>query len=113
MMPPRSRVPDRGGMGTPGSAPPRVGDVPPTGTTLDTLPWYSRDAAAVAGALGVDVARGLSAAEAAARLDRDGPNALPEEKARSSLRRFLDQYTSYMQLILVGAAVVSLVIKEW
>jgi len=28
-------------------------------------------------------------------------------------RRFLDQYRCYMQLILVGTAVVSLVIKEW
>jgi Ca2+-transporting ATPase len=27
--------------------------------------------------------------------------------------RFLDRYRCYMQLILVGAAVVSLVIKEW
>src|SRR5262249_45118577 len=28
-------------------------------------------------------------------------------------RRFLDQYRTYMQLILVAAAIVSLVIKEW
>ena len=28
-------------------------------------------------------------------------------------RRLLGQYTSYMQLILVGAPVVSLVIKQW
>ena len=47
------------------------------------------------------------------RLRRDGPNALPVEKPPSTLRRFLAEYTSYMQLILVGAAIVSLVIKEW
>ena len=56
---------------------------------------------------------GLSAAEAAERLKRDGPNALPEEKPPSRLRRLLSQYTSYMQIILVGASVVSLVIKQW
>ena len=28
-------------------------------------------------------------------------------------RRFLDQYRSYMQMILIGAAIVSLAIKEW
>ena len=28
-------------------------------------------------------------------------------------RRFVQQYTSYMQIILVGAAIVSLAIKEW
>ena len=60
-----------------------------------------------------DLDAGLSAAEAAARLERDGPNALPAEKPPPALRRFLAQYTSYMQLILVGAAVVSLAIKEW
>ena len=42
-----------------------------------------------------------------------GPNALPEEKPEPEWRRFLEQYRSYMQLILVGAAIVSLAIKEW
>ena len=56
---------------------------------------------------------GLSAAEASERLKRDGPNALPVEEPPSAVRRFLAEFTSYMQLILVGAAVVSLVIQEW
>ncbi len=63
--------------------------------------------------LGVVVESGLSAAEARARLDRDGPNALPVEQPPSSLHRLLGQYKSYMQLILVGAAIVSLGIQEW
>jgi Ca2+-transporting ATPase len=75
--------------------------------------WYSLDAAEVASTLGVSSDAGLSADEAAARLKRDGPNELPAEQQRSGLRRFLDEYTSYMQLILVGAAIVSLAIKEW
>ena len=75
--------------------------------------WYALDPADVAGRLGVDVDAGLSAAEAAERLRRDGPNALPEEKPPSRLRRLLGQYSSYMQIILVGASVVSLLIKQW
>ena len=75
--------------------------------------WYAIDPEQVANTLGVDVDTGLSAAEAAERLKRDGPNALPEEKPPSRLRRLLGQYTSYMQIILVGASVVSLVIKQW
>ena len=75
--------------------------------------WYALDAAGVAAKLGVDPPTGLSAARAADLLARNGPNALPVEQPPSTLRRFLAQYTSYMQLILVGAAVVSLVIKEW
>jgi P-type Ca2+ transporter type 2C len=75
--------------------------------------WYSRSPAEVSKALGVDPANGLSAAKAAELLARDGPNALPTEKPPSPLRRFLDEYKSYMQIILVGAAIVSLVIKQW
>jgi Ca2+-transporting ATPase len=75
--------------------------------------WYALEPVDVASKLDVNVDSGLSAAEAAERLRRDGPNALPEEKPPSKLRRLLGQYTSYMQLILVGASVVSLVIKQW
>ena len=75
--------------------------------------WYARSPDEVAEALGVDPENGLSSQRAAELLKADGPNALPEEKPTPGWRRFLDQYRSYMQLILVGAAVVSLVIKEW
>ena len=75
--------------------------------------WYALDQADVPGRLGVVLDLGLSADEAAQRLRRYGPNALPVEEPPSALSRFLAEYTSYMQLILVGAAIVSLVIKEW
>ncbi|MEI6450902.1 MAG: HAD-IC family P-type ATPase, partial [Actinomycetes bacterium] len=54
-----------------------------------------------------------SAAAAAELLQKNGPNALPAEKAKPGWRRFLDEYTSYMQIILVVAGVVSCVIGEW
>jgi Ca2+-transporting ATPase len=75
--------------------------------------WYAVDPADVAGRLGVVVDSGLSAGEAASRLKRDGPNALPVEEPPSAISRFLAQYTSYMQIILVGAAIVSLLVKQW
>ena len=75
--------------------------------------WYALDQAEVPGRLGVVLDSGLSADEAAERLRRDGPNALPVEQPPSAIRRFLAEFTSYMQLILVGAAIVSLVIQEW
>ncbi len=75
--------------------------------------WYALDSTEVVAKVGVALDSGLSAGEAAQRLQRDGPNALPVEEPPSTVRRFLAQYTSYMQLILVGAAVVSLVIQEW
>ncbi len=92
-------------MATPTQAPER----PQTAETR----WYALDPPSVATALKVDVEAGLTAAEAAARLERNGPNALPAEVPPSTLQRFLAQYSSYMQLILVGASIVSLAIKEW
>ncbi len=71
------------------------------------------DASQVASWLQVDVDFGLPVPEAAVRLEKNGPNALPVEQPLSMLRRLLGQYTSYMQLILVGATVVSLVIAQW
>ncbi|MGH3267917.1 MAG: cation-translocating P-type ATPase [Trebonia sp.] len=75
--------------------------------------WYSRSPGEVAEALGVRVSAGLTAARAAELLSANGPNALPEEKPRPGWRRLLGEYRSYMQIILVAAAVVSLLIKEW
>jgi P-type Ca2+ transporter type 2C len=75
--------------------------------------WYSRSPGEVAEALGVKVSAGLTAARAAELLSANGPNALPEEKPKPGWRRFLEEYRSYMQIILVAAAVVSLAIKEW
>ena len=75
--------------------------------------WYARSPAEVTAALDVDPAVGLTAARAAELLAANGPNALPEEKPKPGWRRFLEEYRSYMQIILVVAAVVSLLIKEW
>ena len=75
--------------------------------------WYALGADDVAGQLGVDVAKGLSASDAAARLTKNGPNALPTEKPTPEWRRFLDEYRTFMQIVLVAAGAVSLVIAEW
>ncbi|MGW9044398.1 cation-translocating P-type ATPase [Streptomyces lydicus] len=75
--------------------------------------WYARTPPDVAAALGVDPALGLSSARAAELRLANGPNALPEEEPAPAWRRFLDQYRSYMQIILVAAAVVSLLVKQW
>ncbi|MET7686668.1 HAD-IC family P-type ATPase [Streptomyces sp. NPDC005483] len=75
--------------------------------------WYTRSPEEAVQALGVDPAVGLAASRAAELLAAHGPNALPEEARTPAWRRFLDQYRSYMQIVLVVAAVVSLLIQEW
>lgn len=61
----------------------------------------------------VDPDVGLPATRVTELLAAHGPNALPEEKTPPAWRRFLDQYRSYMQIILVAAAVVSFLIAQW
>ncbi len=57
-------------------------------------------------------ARGLTSAEAAARLQQYGPNALPEGRGRSIARMLLDQFADFMILVLVAAAIVSGIVGE-
>ncbi|MGI6876690.1 cation-translocating P-type ATPase [Amycolatopsis sp. 3B14] len=75
--------------------------------------WYTRTAEDTTAFFGVDPDRGLSATRAAELLRANGPNALPEEKPRPGWLRFLAEYRSYMQMILVAAAAVSLAIQQW
>ncbi|WP_320776830.1 HAD-IC family P-type ATPase [Streptomyces sp. CRN 30] len=75
--------------------------------------WWARTADEVTAALDVDPAVGLSGERVERRLAEDGPNTLPEEPAVPGWRRFAGQYTSYMQVILVASAVVSLLVQEW
>ncbi|MFD7549781.1 cation-translocating P-type ATPase [Streptomyces sp. NPDC059816] len=75
--------------------------------------WYARSPQEVVAAFDVDPAVGLTADRAAGLLAANGPNALPEEHPPPAWRRFLDQYRSYMQIILVVAAAVSFAIAQW
>ncbi|MGW8971946.1 cation-translocating P-type ATPase [Streptomyces platensis] len=85
----------------------------PAGRPGDPVSWYARSPQDVASELGVDPASGLSAARVVELLTANGPNALPEEKPSPAWRRFLGQYRSYMQLVLLAAAVVALLIAQW
>ena len=84
---------------------PSKSDAPATG-------WYALTPEEVAKQLDVDPAQGLSAAKAAELLEKNGPNALPAEATTPVWKQFLAQYRSYMQIILVAAAVASMLIGE-
>jgi magnesium-transporting ATPase (P-type) len=55
---------------------------------------------------------GLASAEAARRLKEDGPNRLPEAQQRGPLRRFLAQLNNLLILVLIGAAILSLILDH-
>ena len=86
---------------------------PETERTAGTGAWYGVSAEEITVRLAVDPAAGLSSQKAAELLDRHGPNALPVEQSVPGWKRLVGQYRSYMQMILLGAAIVSLAIKEW
>jgi len=80
--------------------------------TAEQPKWYALTTEAVAQQLKVDPARGLSAAEAQQRLQQYGPNELAAKKKESGLQAFLRQYKDFMQIILLGAAALSLVVTQ-
>ena len=67
---------------------------------------------AVAQQLKVDPAKGLSTADAEQRLKQYGPNVLAAKKKESGWQAFLRQYRDFMQILLVGVAVISLVVTR-
>lgn len=75
-------------------------------------PWHSLSADAVCRALGSSP-QGLSDAEAAARLVRDGPNELRGRPPKRLAAMLKDQLTDPMVLILIGASLLSAFLGEW
>jgi Ca2+-transporting ATPase len=73
--------------------------------------WHALSAADALAALDAR-AGGLSASEAAQRLARDGPNALPEARARGPVAIFVAQFADFMIGVLLFAAGVAFVIGE-
>ena len=56
---------------------------------------------------------GLTSAEAAARLAAEGENRLAEARPPSALRLLARQFQSLMMWVLLGAVVISLVLRDW
>ncbi len=74
--------------------------------------WYQMTAAETAAALNTNPTQGLSDTEAATRLQQYGPNELVERGGRTPWQIIVEQFTGFMTLILIGAAVISLVLGD-
>ena len=77
------------------------------------MKWHSLSVAEVLGRLGVEPRQGLSSEEAQARLRQYGPNALPEAPPTPFWKRVLEQLKGFVVLILIGAALISMVLGDW
>jgi P-type Ca2+ transporter type 2C len=69
--------------------------------------WHLREAEDVARAHAVELDRGLQEREATQRAQLHGPNELAQGLRRGPWRLLLDQFSDFMILVLMGAAVVS------
>jgi Ca2+-transporting ATPase len=81
-------------------------------TVQEQPKWYSMTPEAVAQQLKVDPAKGLSTPDAQQRLEQYGPNVLAARKKESGWQAFLRQYKDFMQILLVGVALISLVVTR-
>jgi Ca2+-transporting ATPase len=75
--------------------------------------WHRQEAAAVLEELDTNADSGLTAAEAARRREKYGPNELRETGGRSVLRILWEQLRGAMMLLLVVAAGVSIFLEEY
>ena len=82
-------------------------EVAPPATT-ETPTWHVLTRESAVQELQVEPEHGLTNEEAAARLAKYGPNRFTEAKSESRLHAFLRQYRDPMQLVLLGAGLVSI-----
>ena len=75
--------------------------------------WFTKSQNEVLKELGVDPKVGLSAAEAAKRLEQYGPNKLKGKQKKSILSLFLSQMKDMLIYVLIAAAIITMVIREY
>lgn len=75
--------------------------------TTENTAFHAMDAAEALRILKSDRESGLRTADAEARLQKYGPNALKKGRKKTLLQRFILQFGDFMVLILLGAAAVS------
>ncbi|WP_154795690.1 cation-translocating P-type ATPase [Occultella kanbiaonis] len=84
-------------------------DIPGAESPRDPVAMEADD---VARELGVDPAVGLSSDEARSRLASHGPNRLASGKQEPAWRAFVRQYQDFMQLVLLGAALINQLVTQ-
>jgi Ca2+-transporting ATPase len=75
--------------------------------------WHATELNAVAAALGTSPETGLTQAEAERRLVEHGPNELREAPRPGFFRMLLDQLNNFIVLLLIGAAVLSILLGDY
>ena len=85
---------------------------PSSSASADNKNWYQISGSDAMQRLGTGE-NGLNPQDARERLEKYGPNALPEKAAKSALMRFLAHFNDVLIYILLAAAVVTGVMGHW
>jgi magnesium-transporting ATPase (P-type) len=75
--------------------------------------WHAIPVDDVAKQLSTSIDKGLDATEASIRLQKYGPNRLPEGKKRGPLARFFSQFNNILVYVLLGAGFTKLMLNLW
>src|SRR5262249_42395439 len=82
-------------------------------TTSEIAAWHAMPADEVAKRLVTTWESGLNADEASTRLQKYGPNRLPEGKKRGPFMRFVSQFNNILVYVLLGAGFIKLMLNLW
>ena len=82
-------------------------------TNSDTATWHAMSAGDVVKRLATNSEKGLDAEEASVRLQKHGPNRLPEGKKRGPFMRFLAQFNNVLVYVLLAAGFTKLMLNLW
>jgi magnesium-transporting ATPase (P-type) len=86
---------------------------PRNGEVDGDAPWHAITSEEALRRLDTRAETGLAAEEAKQRLERYGPNRLPDAERESALIRFLKQFHNVLIYVLLAAAVVTALLGEW
>src|SRR5215469_16310293 len=84
-----------------------------TNTVNEVAAWHAMSQAEVVERLVTNSEKGLNLSEASARLQKYGPNRLPEGRKRGPFTRFFAQFNNILVYVLLAAGFIKLMLSLW
>lgn len=85
----------------------------PNATSSTSLVWYQQSAREVAGHWNTDLDKGLPLETVQQRQEEHGPNSLEAKPGKSAIARFLAEFNQPLIYILLVAAAIALLLRDW
>src|SRR5262245_44021692 len=79
----------------------------------EIVAWYAMPVDEAMKKLATNTEKGLGVTEASSRLEKYGPNRLPEGKKRGPFMRFVSQFNNILVFVLLAAGFIKLMLNLW